>query len=99
MLLEAELPSAGASDYDPCDGCSAPCLEACPQKAFKKQVYAPADYGQAELPGRSGTYDRLACNREMVLNEANFEEVRIENQEKAAKRVKYCRECELACVV
>jgi epoxyqueuosine reductase len=97
MLTEAELPSAGAGEFDPCDGCSAPCLGACPQNAFEKQVYLPAAYGQTDLPGRSGTYNRLDCNREMVINEADFEEVQIGNQETAGKRVKYCRACELAC--
>ena len=97
MLTDAELPSTGASEFDPCHSCSAPCLGACPQNAFAEQVYAPAAYGQTELPGRSGTYNRLDCNREMVINEADFEEIQIGNQEIAGKRVKYCRACELAC--
>ena len=97
MLTDAELPSTGASKFDPCDSCSAPCLGACPQNAFEEQVYFPAGYGQAELPGRSGIYNRMECNREMVINEADFEEVQIGNQEIAGKRIKYCRECELAC--
>jgi epoxyqueuosine reductase len=99
LLTQAELPSTGDSGFDPCHGCSAPCLEACPRNAFAEQVYSPAACGQSELPGRSGTYDRLACNREMVINEANFEEVRLEDQEKTGKRVKYCRECELSCPI
>jgi len=97
MLTEADLSSKGASEFDPCVSCSAPCLGACPQNAFKEQVYFPAAYGQTELPGRSGIYNRMDCNREMVINEADFEEVQIGNQEIPGKRVKYCRECELAC--
>ncbi len=99
MLTDAELPSTGVSKFFPCENCHAPCLTACPQKAFEKQIYFPTEYGQTQLPGRSGSYNRMVCNLEMLLNEANFEEVQIENQEEAGKRVKYCRECELACPV
>ena len=99
MLTDAELPSVGASEFDPCENCRAPCRTACPQNAFEKQIYFPSVYGQTILPGRSGSYNRIDCNQEMIINEANFEEVQIENQEKVEKRVKYCRECELACPV
>jgi len=99
MLTDAELPSTGASEFDPCENCRAPCHTACPLNAFEKQIYFPAEYGQTKLPGRNGSYNRMDCNQEMVINEANFEEVQIENQEKVEKRVKYCRECELACPV
>jgi len=99
LLTDAELPSEGASEFDPCENCGMPCHTACPQNAFEKQIYFPAEYGQTRLPGRSGSYNRIDCNQEMLINEANFEEVQIENQEKVEKRVKYCRECELACPV
>lgn len=99
LLTDADLPSSGGSGYDPCESCSAPCLSACPQNAFNEQVYFPDGFGQAKLPGRSGVYNRLACNREMVINEANFEEVQAGGGQEAGKRVKYCRECELACPV
>lgn len=97
LLTDADLPSAAACEFDPCRNCPAPCLSACPQNAFNKRVYLPETYGQTELPGRNGTYNRMECDREMVLNEANFEEVRVVNREKVEKRVKYCRACELAC--
>lgn len=97
LLTDADLPSATASTFDPCDACSAPCLGACPQNAFEQQVHSPAACGQTELPGRTGFYDRLACDREMKINEAGFEEVRVANHEEAVRRVKYCRACELAC--
>jgi len=96
MLVEADLPSSGPSEFDPCESCSAPCLEACPQEAFARQVHSPAVYNQGELPGRSGTYDRLACNREMLLNETDS--VKIGDGDAAGKLTKYCRECELACI-
>lgn len=99
MLMDAELPSTGASKFDPCINCLAACQSACPRDAFGKQVYFPAAYGQAQLPGRNGCYDRVACNREMMKNEADFEEIQVENQVELGKRVKYCRECELACPV
>lgn len=99
MLTDAELPSVGDIEFDPCRDCSAPCRTACPQNAFEKQIYFPEEYEQAELPGRSGTYNRIDCNQEMIVNEANFEEIPVENQGKVGKRVRYCRECELACPV
>jgi epoxyqueuosine reductase len=99
MLIDTELPSEGPVEFDPCDNCLAPCLTSCPQTAFKKKIHFREVLGLAELPGRSGFYNRVDCNREMLINEANFEEVEIDNREKAGKQVKYCRECELACPV
>ena len=99
MLTDADLPSAGAADFDPCEDCPMPCRMACPQDAFTERIYFPEEYGQKELPGRSGGYNRLSCNQQMVINESDFEEVRIENQQNPAKQIKYCRECELACPV
>ena len=86
-------------DFDPCENCSAPCHLACPQNAFAEQIYFREEYGQKELPGRSGVYNRVDCNHQMIVDESDFEEVKIDNQEKLEKRVKYCRECELACPV
>lgn len=99
ILIEADLPSSGPVDFDPCQSCSAPCLEACPQNAFAAQIYTPTAYGQTQLPGRSGSYNRLACNREMLRNEADFETLQAGEGETAGKLTKYCRECELACPV
>lgn len=99
MLTDADLPSAGAVDFDPCEDCPMPCRIACPQDAFAEQIYSVEEYGKKELPGRSGVYNRLSCNQQMVINESDFEEVKTDNQQNPRKQIKYCRECELACPV
>ncbi len=99
MLTEAELPSTGTTDFDPCTDCPKPCVDACPQHAFAEGIYSEADYGLAELPGRTGVFSRLRCNRQMDMDNANFETIEIDGQDTPGKRVKYCRECELACPV
>ena len=99
MLTDADLPTTGAADYDPCDGCPRPCREACPQKAFAETIYTGEEYGLEELPGRTGVFARLRCNKQMTVDNAAFETIAIDGQVEPAKRVKYCRECELACLV
>jgi epoxyqueuosine reductase len=99
MLTDADLPSTGVMVYDPCADCPLPCRDACPQKAFAETIYTREEYGLDKLPGRSGVYNRVRCNREMDINNAAHEMIAIEGQEKPAKRVKYCRKCELACPV
>ena len=99
MLTDADLPTTGAADYDPCDECAMPCREACPQKAFAETIYTSKEYGIAALPGRTGVYSRLRCNQQMTADNAAFESIAIDGQVEPATRVKYCRECELACPV
>ena len=97
MLVDAELPAAGPIDFDPCSDCGVPCHKACPQKAFDRPRYTAEAYGQSELPGRSGIYDRWACNRQMTQDNADYETVTLAGKSAAARRVRYCRRCELAC--
>lgn len=97
MLIDAELPSSGPIEYDPCFRCPMPCRKACPQGAFSKTIYNKNEYGMDELPGRNGSYSRFRCNRQMDINSANFDVVEIAGQAAPGKSVKYCRECELAC--
>lgn len=99
MLIEPDLPSTGPIDFDPCQACPAPCRKACPEHAFSKTVFTRADYGIDELPGRSGVYSRIQCNRQMEINIADGEAIAIQGQAAMGRRVKYCRECELACPV
>lgn len=99
MLTDADLPSSGPMSYDPCAECPMPCREACPQQAFAETIYTREEYGIAELPGRTGVYSRVRCNVEMDVNNAAHEMIAIAGLEKPAKRVKYCRKCELACPV
>ena len=99
MLVEADLPSDGASNFDPCIRCPMPCRSACPQNAFGEQVYFEEEYGLAQLPGRNGAYNRLACNRQMEEDVANAEEVQLNDHGEIGKRIKYCRACEFSCPV
>jgi len=99
MLAEADLPSDGVSNFDPCKKCPMPCRSACPQNAFGEQVYFEKEYELAQLPGRNGVYNRLACNRQMEVDVANAEKIQLDNDGKISKRVKYCRACEFSCPV
>lgn len=99
LLTDADLPTTGAMDFDPCIDCRMPCRKACPEDAFAETVYTSEEYGIDDLPGRNGVYSRVRCNQQMDVNNAAFEMIEIEGQEKPSKRVKYCRRCELACPV
>lgn len=39
MVLDLELESTGALDFDPCSNCDKPCFRACPQNAFREGNY------------------------------------------------------------
>jgi epoxyqueuosine reductase len=69
------LPSSGALGFDPCEGCDAPCLQACPQGAFDRCVYDPVDLVSERLvgllPGRTGHFSRAACNIQMEADIEN----------------------------
>ncbi|MBI9093204.1 MAG: epoxyqueuosine reductase [Desulfobacterium sp.] len=99
MLVNAELPSTGSMDFDPCTGCEMPCHKVCPQQAFNHPVYSQAAYGRETLPGRTGVYDRFRCNEQMLIDEANVEAMDSDKKEGVVQRVKYCRRCEMACPV
>lgn len=100
MFLSADLPSTGPLDWDPCADCDMPCRKKCPQSAFEKVEYNPADYnGLTRLPGREGSYSLKACDRQMKSDEENEDTsgVHVPNYGIAHSVVKYCRECELNC--
>ena len=99
MLVDADLPPTGPTDYDPCQACPMPCRQACPQQALSKTIYRQTDYGIDTLPARSGVYDRLACNRQMEVDQANGETLMLDDRATKGRRVRYCRRCELACPV
>jgi epoxyqueuosine reductase len=99
MLTDVDLPSAGMIDFDPCEQCHMPCRTSCPQNAFAERIYSQAAYGLDQLPGRSGVYNRIRCNQQMNLDESNYEEVKNGKSKCLRQRVKYCRECGLACPV
>ncbi|WP_419176786.1 epoxyqueuosine reductase [Desulfosediminicola sp.] len=101
VILSAEdIPSTGGLDFDPCGDCSMPCRKACPQGAFSQQVYFSDTLGVESLPGRSGVYDRIRCNLQMVENESKAELAGAdEHANGAMELVQYCRKCELICPV
>jgi len=99
MMLDMELPSTGILDFDPCMDCKEYCKKACPQKAFDKKIYLAKEYGQDELPGRTGVYSRIQCNMEMEKNADAGKEVAIEGTDKIGREVRFCRRCEQACPV
>jgi epoxyqueuosine reductase len=99
MLTDVELPSAGVTGPDPCEGCDVPCLAACPQQAFAEKIYYKGEYGLDELPGRTGVYSRFRCNLRMSMDASASESATSGAGRISARLVKYCRECELACPV
>ncbi|MBF0234595.1 MAG: epoxyqueuosine reductase [Desulfamplus sp.] len=99
MLLDVDLPSTGILSFDPCFDCKEYCKRACPQKAFDKQVYSSKEYGQNELPGRTGVYSRTECNVQMEINISKGKVVDIEGSDEKGHEVRYCRRCEFACPV
>jgi epoxyqueuosine reductase len=98
VLTSADLPSTGPSAYDPCEGCPEPCRAACPQAAFPGGVFSPGEYGQTELPGRDGSYDRLTCSLQMQADEAVSEFVTRTGEDQPIRVTRYCRACESACI-
>lgn len=99
ILLDAELPGAGAIEFDPCKGCDMPCRTVCPQAAFQKKIYRKAELGLEELPGRSGVYSRQLCNGQMEIDINNSETFKAIDHNGPGKLIKYCRLCEFACPV
>lgn len=99
MLTDADLPSVGGADYDPCEQCPAPCREVCPQDAFAEPIFASEKWGHEALPGRSGIYDRFSCNEQMLIDKSNSERVKTDHPKSPEQCTRYCRECEMACPV
>ncbi|MBP2636215.1 MAG: queG 2 [Firmicutes bacterium] len=99
LAINIELASTGPISFDPCTNCEEYCIQACPQKAFGKQIYTPREYGREELPGRTGIYNRLDCNVQMKIDEENAKSQNVEGFELPVQVVKYCRCCEFTCPI
>jgi len=99
MLTDEFLPGTGPADFDPCEDCSMPCRNACPQKAFGGRIYSEKEFGLDKLPARTGVFSRHLCNVQMELDIDNHEKIKVEGQDEPGKLVRYCRRCELACPV
>ena len=100
ITLSAWLPPDGPIAFDPCRDCDAPCVTHCPQRAFDRAIYTPAETGLAQLPGRDGHYYRAACAGQMKIDEDTAETgLMPEVCDHPEKIIKYCRNCELLCRV
>lgn len=86
FTLDTDLPPTGPVALDPCDGCPAPCLAACPLGAFdENELLETARTGPAGLPGG---FSRAACYLQMDIDIAAAGEPAV---------IRYCRACELSC--
>lgn len=99
MLMDADIPSTGKSEFDPCVDCEEYCKKICPQGAFGKQIYFSEKFGQQYLPGRTGCYNRLQCNLQMEKDILDGKDVQITGSSITGKEVRYCRLCEISCPV
>ena len=100
VVLSEPLPPDGPSGFDPCTGCPAPCIASCPRNAFSRIIYTPEETGLTHLPGRNGSYYRADCNLEMLKNEEEAQEgLMPEVCDHPEKIIKYCRNCEMNCLV
>jgi epoxyqueuosine reductase len=82
LWLEQALAPTGPTGYDPCRGCPAPCLAACPRNAFEEQGYSRSrctEQMQADEAGRKRVRHPGTGGSRI-------------------RAVKYCRACELHCV-
>jgi epoxyqueuosine reductase len=99
ILTYETLPNTGPLEFDPCQDCSMPCREVCPQEAFASNIYSREEFGLDRLPGRSGLYSRNLCNIQMEKDVAQCERVKDKGGNEPNRLIKYCRNCELACPV
>lgn len=99
LLLDEEVTPTGPMIFDPCDGCSEPCRNVCPQNAFDGIVYSPIEIGMVTLPGRNGCYSRDLCKIHTKKNVDDAEIVGKNDSDDPIKCIKFCRLCELSCPV
>jgi len=84
LLLDSSLPAtAPLEGFDPCDGCEAPCLSACPRDAFASGSY---DRERCQLQMKADEANPIALRSPVVGMPTKF-------------KVAYCRLCERACPV
>ncbi|SHG19601.1 epoxyqueuosine reductase [Desulfacinum infernum DSM 9756] len=88
LLTAADLSPTPGRPFDPCARCSMPCRTACPQGAFSGDPAA-----------RNAGYSVALCTIQMERDLAHAEEFPVVGSSETARRVKYCRRCELACPV
>jgi epoxyqueuosine reductase len=84
IFMEAELEPTGPVDFDPCDGCDAPCHAACPRGAFQSGTFERALCIQEN--------NKRETDVEILDGS-------IMGIEEASEVVKPCRFCEFACPI
>lgn len=99
VTLDRELPPTGPVEFDPCLGCPMLCRQACPQNAFKTNIFKTNDLQLDFWPGRTGHYSRPVCNVQMEKDNEQATEEQVTGFDSPVKIVKYCRRCEFACPV
>ena len=82
LFLDRELPPIKGIEFSPCDDCSRPCFQACPENAFRHGGY---DVTLCE--------PEMQRNRDTLIA-VEGAEVRMDGRCEVAK---FCRACELAC--
>jgi epoxyqueuosine reductase len=84
LLVDISLPAtAPVGRFDPCKGCPAPCLSACPRDAFDGGSYARE---RCQLQMQADEANPIALRSPVVGMPTKF-------------KVAYCRLCELSCPV
>lgn len=99
LTVDADLPSSGPRQFNPCKDCKVYCRKACPQNSFGRIIYTTESHGQEILPGRDGSFSRPVCNIQMEIDNADAKEQLVEGFDAPISVIKYCRKCELACPV
>jgi epoxyqueuosine reductase len=84
LFLDKELPPTKGAVFTPCDDCSRPCHQVCPENAFRNGRY---DVALCER--------EMQKNRHKLIT-VEGAEVRMDER---CEVVQFCRACELACPV
>ncbi len=84
LLLNRKVQHAGPLDgFAPCDGCDAPCMQACPRNAFDRGFYR---VNRCRLQMKEDEMRKIVLKQPVVGMPA-------------AVKIAYCRRCELSCPV
>lgn len=82
LFLDKELESTAPLEFDPCKGCDSPCIQVCPQDAFRSGSY---DVSLCEQEMNLNRNNQVTVDGQSVGIDI------------PCKVVKSCRECEFAC--
>jgi epoxyqueuosine reductase len=84
LLLNRFVQHTGPLDgFAPCDGCDAPCMQACPRNAFDRGLYRAK---RCRLQMKEDEMRKIVLKQPVVGMPA-------------AVKIAYCRRCELSCPV